>query len=61
MFRLGKYGINKIRPIKVILNSQDDARSVLKNKQLSPIPSIRIFGDQTKAQQEYFKSIKAKL
>lgn len=58
MFLLG-YMINKTRPIKVILNTQNDATFVLKNKQLIPILSIRIFCDQTKAQQEYFKAIKA--
>ena len=61
MFRLGKFLPNKIRPIKIILKSPEDAKFILKNKQLNTIPSVRIYGDQTKAQRDYFNAIKAKL
>lgn len=61
MFRLGKFVPNKSRPIKVILQSPEDAKFILKNKHLNIIPSIRIYGDQTRKQREYFNFIKTKL
>lgn len=60
-FRLGKFDVAKNRPLKVILSSNDEALYVLKNKTKINIPSIRIYGDQTKMQREYFLSVKQKL
>ena len=61
VFRLGKFVANKARPIKVILNSPEDAINVLKNKQLIKIPSVKIFSDQTVAQRQYFQKVKSEL
>lgn len=60
-YRLGKYDPNKNRPIKVIFNSAEDAKYVLKNKINIKVPSIRIYGDQTRAQREYYLFVKQKL
>lgn len=60
-FRLGKYDKNKNRPIKVLLNSPEDAKNVLKNKKTIKVPSIIIFNDQTKMQREYYNDVKQKL
>lgn len=61
LFRLGKFITGKVRPIKVILNSAEDAKHILKNKQLIKIPSIKIFADQTLVQRQYFRKVKAAL
>lgn len=60
-FRLGKYVVGKNRPIKVILNSPEEALSILKNKHKVDIPGIGIYNDQTKMQRNYYLSIKEKL
>ncbi|KAJ8974976.1 hypothetical protein NQ317_013484 [Molorchus minor] len=61
LFRLGKPAVNKTRPIKLILNSASDAKLTLKNKHLLTEQGIRVYNDQTKAQQKYFQKIKAEL
>nr|CAI5856889.1 unnamed protein product [Callosobruchus analis] len=61
VFRLGKFQPNKVRPIKVILNSVADARLILKNKNSISRHGVRISSDETKAQREYFQKIKAEL
>lgn len=60
-FRLGKFNNEKIRPIKVVFQSEDDALSVLKNKTKINNPDVRIYNDKTKMQLQYYKSLKAKL
>lgn len=60
-FRLGKYENSKNRPLKVILNSPEDALYVLKNKKSIKVPSVKVFGDQTKMQRDYFLNIKRQL
>lgn len=60
-FRLGKYTNGRNRPIKVILNCPEDALHVLKNKKSIKVPSVKVFGDQTKKQREYFQNIKEQL
>lgn len=60
-FRIGKVGQGKNRPIKVILKSPEDAKCVLKNKHNIKIPSIRIYSDQTRAQLQYLRKVKADL
>lgn len=60
-FRLGKAEPGKNRPIKIILNSPEDAKYVLKNKYNITVPNIRIYSDQTKAQLQYLRKVKADL
>ncbi|KAJ8952078.1 hypothetical protein NQ318_010988 [Aromia moschata] len=61
VFRLGKYEENKHRPLKVMFTSNEQAITVLKNKSKINTPGIKIFGDQTKKQKEYFMSLKQKI
>lgn len=61
VFRLGKFMPSKNRLLKVVLNNSEDAVNVLRNKRNVTVPSIRIFGDQTKKQQNYFHTIKKQL
>ncbi|KAG5892737.1 hypothetical protein JTB14_001108 [Gonioctena quinquepunctata] len=63
VIRMGKYDGRKIRPIKVILESNDAAVNILKNRKKinDIIPFIRIFADQTTAQREYYRKLKIKL
>lgn len=61
VFRLGKFSPSKNRLLKVILNNSEDARNILRNKRQVTVPSVRIFGDQTKRQQNYFHIIKTQL
>lgn len=60
-FRLGKYDNNKNRPLKVVLNSSDEALYILRNKNSIKQPNINIFGDQTRMQRDYYLSVKNKL
>lgn len=60
-FRLGKFEPNKSRPIKVVLKSVEDAKYVLKNRNLAAGQGVKIVGDQTKMQRVYYKWVKAEL
>lgn len=59
--RLGKYEEGKNRPVKVILPSRDHAVFILKNKNKINIPNVKIFGDQTKMQREYYFKLRKQL
>lgn len=61
VYRLGKFLPNKVRPLKVCFSTRNDAITVLRNKKLIKIPSIKIFADQTKVQRDYFIKIKKQL
>lgn len=61
VFRLGRYTENKNRPIKVVFETEEDSRNVLKNKHKIANKNLKIFGDQTPMQSKYYKKIKAKL
>lgn len=54
MFRLDRYDGNKIKLLKICLNSPEDVQMKLKNK-FTKIPGIQIKNDQARIQQEYFK------
>lgn len=60
-FRLGKYDNIRNRPLKVVLNSSDEALYILRNKNSIKQPNINIFCDQTKMQRDYYLSVKKKL
>ena len=55
-YRLGKPSANKIRPIKVILNSSYDAIQILKNKKNNNT-GIKVNSDQTPMQREYLRKL----
>lgn len=59
-YRLGKYN-NKARPIKVVLNSEEEAKKILKNRNKVRLTNVHIHGDQTKKQREYFYEVKNNL
>lgn len=61
VYRIGKFNPGKDRLVKVVLNSSNEALTVLKNKRNIHIPSIRIFSDQTKQQRDFYRSIKKQL
>ncbi|KAJ8939633.1 hypothetical protein NQ318_012750 [Aromia moschata] len=56
--RLGKFDPENNRFINVILPSLDHALNILRNKNKITIPGVKIFGDQTKAQKEYYLHLK---
>lgn len=59
-YRIGKFDANKKRPIKAILDSEENVITVLKNK--NKIDSgIKFASDKTKMQQKYLHDLIAKL
>ncbi|KAG5876243.1 hypothetical protein JTB14_032418 [Gonioctena quinquepunctata] len=60
VFRLGKFDPNKLRLVKVIFNTEKDAKQVFFNKNKLP-GSVKVFFDQTMIQREYYKHVKDKL
>ncbi|KAG5886957.1 hypothetical protein JTB14_011913 [Gonioctena quinquepunctata] len=60
VFRLGKFDPNEIRLVKVIFNTEKDAKQVFFNKTKLP-GSVKVFFDQTMNQREYYKHVKDKL
>jgi hypothetical protein len=61
VFRLGKFNKENNRLIKIIFETEDDAITILKNKNKIKVPRLRIFNDQTKMQIDYYKKLKGKL
>lgn len=61
VYRVGKFMPNKNRLIKVIMKNPEEAIKVLKGKNNNAVPGIKIFGDQTKKQKDYYISVKNKL
>ncbi|CAG9760600.1 unnamed protein product [Ceutorhynchus assimilis] len=60
-FRLGKYVADRAWPIKVILESEADAKNILKNRKNISIPGVRVNNDQTNMQRDYYRGVKAEL
>lgn len=60
IFRLGKYNPTKDRNIKVCFESPQTAKLLLRNKD-KLTSGIKIFSDQTPAQQNYLKELKNEL
>ncbi|KAL0860156.1 hypothetical protein ABMA27_010463 [Loxostege sticticalis] len=60
IIRIGKYNPEKTRRIKVCFDRPEPAMLLLRNKDKLP-EDIKIFSDQTPAQQKYFQSIKKEL
>lgn len=60
VFRVGKYNAGKTRRIKVCYDKPETAMLLLRNKEKLP-DSIKIFSDQTPAQQKYFLAIRDEL
>ncbi|KAL3268857.1 hypothetical protein HHI36_007946 [Cryptolaemus montrouzieri] len=61
VFRVGRFGANKIRPIRVVFPSAEIAKNILKNKVVIKTPGIKIFGDPTPARREYFNKVRKDL
>lgn len=59
--RLGKFTLNKTRALKVTLPNNKLVRKILKNRNKTKNPHIRIFSDQTKMQKNYFQQIRNQL
>lgn len=60
IFRIGKYNPKKERSIKVCFETTETAKLLLRNKEKFP-SNIKIFSDQTPAQQNYLKGLKEEL
>jgi hypothetical protein len=58
---LSKFNKENNRLIKIIFETEDDAITILKNKNKIKVPRLRIFNDQTKMQIDYYKKLKGKL
>lgn len=61
IMRLGKYDVNKTRPIKVFLKTQEIAKSILRNQSNYKQSSVKIYSDQTPKQREYLQNLKDEL
>ncbi|CAG9771642.1 unnamed protein product [Ceutorhynchus assimilis] len=62
LYRLGGYDLNKVRPIKVMFETKEDALKILKSKsKLDESKGIYIKGDLTLLQQKYLKEVVAEL
>lgn len=60
IYRIGKYDAGKMRKIKACYDTPEPAMLLLRNKEKLP-DSIKIYSDQTPAQQKYFMAIKDEL
>lgn len=60
VFRIGKYTAGKNRRIKVCYDTPNTAKQLLRNRDKLP-SNIKIFSDQTPAQQKYLKDLKEEL
>lgn len=60
MFRIGKYNPQKSRSIKVCFDSPIPAKILLRNRDKIP-EKLKIFSDQTPAQQKYLTKLKEQL
>lgn len=59
--RLGKYNVDKKRPIKVSFASQSTVISILRNKTKIKDYNVRIYSDQTPQQRSHLKRLKEEL
>lgn len=60
VFRLGKFSPEKTRSIKLCFDTPASAKYLLRNKDKLP-DNIKIFSDQTPAQQKYLRDLKDEL
>lgn len=60
VYRIGKYNPGKNRRIKICFDKPEPALTLLRNKIKFP-DNIKIYSDQTPAQQKYFQSVKDEL
>lgn len=60
VIRIGKYNDNKIRRVKVCYESKYSAKQLLRNRSKLP-EHIKIYSDQTPAQQKYLQNLKKEL
>ncbi|KOB75078.1 putative tick transposon [Operophtera brumata] len=56
IIRLGKYNADKPRPVKVIFQSPDTPKDLLKNK-LKMHEPVKLYSDQTQVQRSYMQSL----
>lgn len=62
IYRLGKSGSNsQPRPLKVSFDSENDARSLLRNKRFLSTHNFRARSDQTLSQRTYLRDLQAQL
>lgn len=61
IFRIGKFIPNKNRRLKVCFNSRDTAIAILQNKNKIPSKDIKVFSDQTPAQQKFLSELREEL
>ncbi|KAJ8667827.1 hypothetical protein QAD02_009490 [Eretmocerus hayati] len=61
VLRLGKADADKIRPVKVIFNSHEEAKWVLINQKSFCKDNMRCANDKTLLQQEYMRNLSVKL
>lgn len=62
IFRLGKYSEGKLRPIKMVFPSKEEALKILKRKNnLSETEGVYIKCDQTPSQRQYLRQVLAEL
>lgn len=61
IMRLGKYDINKTRPIKAYFKSHEIAKSILRNQNNSKRDNIKIYSDQTPKQRTFLQNLKEEL
>nr|XP_023018000.1 stress response protein NST1-like [Leptinotarsa decemlineata] len=59
--RIGKYEPGKNRPLRIVMAKPEATKEILRNKNKIKTYKATIFGDQTKAQREYYNKIKKQL
>lgn len=60
IFKIGKYVPGKHRRVKICFDTSNSVKYFLRNKDKLP-ENVKIFSDQTPAQQQYLKCLKEKL
>jgi regulator of replication initiation timing len=60
IFRIGRYNAEKKRPLKVCFGESSSAKYILRNKAKCS-QNVRIYSDQTPAQQEHLKGLRNEL
>lgn len=60
-FRLGKYEVDKTRPIKVVLSNAEQVMSVIRGRDAIKVPGVIVHRDDTKMQREFYLSVKKRL
>lgn len=60
-FRLGKVNVGRVRPVKLVFESEREVSIIFKNKQLFVSKKLMVQKDQTPRERDYLNELKAEL